>query len=420
MSKNQKVVVVGQGYVGLPLAILASSRYKVVGFDTALAKIEALNSGVSESPDVSPFELGAALRTGQYRATSEIDEIFDFDICVITVPTPLRGDEPDLSHVEEAAQAIGPRIKNGSTVILESTSYPGTTDELVLPILEKTSGKKCGSDFFLGYSPERIDPGNKQWSLQNVPKIVSGVDVESFRRVRNFYRNIGVTTVDSTGTREAEMAKLLENTFRHLNIALVNDLLRLSKHVRTNIWEAVDLASTKPFGFMRFTPGPGVGGHCLPVDPSYLSWALEQQTGEKFRLVATANSINDSMPSFVVSRLKELLAERPAGEKSEPVKLLLVGLAYKAGTGDVRDSPGLAVAALLREDFNVVYGFDSLVPSRLWPDGVVAVDAGSKVAFDVGIVLTHQPPSVMEWVSGACGLVLDTQNSLSGDNVVLL
>jgi UDP-N-acetyl-D-glucosamine dehydrogenase len=342
----KKLVVVGQGYVGLPLAMRAcEAGWDVVGYDIAGSRIERLQVGQSHIPDISSVELAAALRGGRYLATSDLAACANFDVAVITVPTPLREGNPDLSHIEAASRALSGLVDKGATVVLESTTYPGTTEELVVPILESGSGLTAGVDFHVGYSPERIDPGNETWTLVNTPKVVSGITPSSLAAVQAFYDTIVATTVPVATPKEAELAKLIENTFRHVNVALVNELAMFAADLDIDVWAAIDAASTKPFGFMRFTPGPGVGGHCLPIDPSYLSWRVKQALGHSFRFVELANDVNDHMPDYVVRRVAAALNDRKQAVNGS--KVLLLGLAYKRNSGDSREAPALVVATRL-------------------------------------------------------------------------
>ncbi|HEY7486776.1 MAG TPA: nucleotide sugar dehydrogenase, partial [Streptosporangiaceae bacterium] len=296
-----RVVVMGQGYVGLPLGVRAAQvGHQVVGYDVDEQRVKSLSAGESYIEDIPSEALREVLDAGTFRPTSEGRACAGFDVALIAVPTPLREGLPDLSYAEEAARMLARYLRPGATVVVESTTYPGTTEELLKPILEDGSGLVAGTDFHLGYSPERIDPGNQVWTLISTPKIVSAVDEKSLRAVDAFYRTIVETTVPVSGTREAELAKLLENTFRHVNIALVNEIAMFAHELSIDVWEAIDAASSKPFGFMRFTPGPGVGGHCLPIDPSYLSWRVRQRLGEPFRFVELANDVNEHMPDYVV------------------------------------------------------------------------------------------------------------------------
>jgi len=340
------LAVLGQGYVGLPLSIQAIERgYRVVGLDVDEARVADLAAAHSYVEDISDDQLAAALRTGRYRPTSNYDDCAGFDIVVITVPTPLREGLPDLSYIESAGELIAPHVRPGCTVILESTTYPGTTEELVAPILEKGSGLRVGSDFHLGYSPERIDPGNPHFGFQNTPKVVSGIGKSGLEAVQTFYDSLIDNTVPVGTCKTAELTKLLENTFRHVNIALVNELAMFAHDLGIDVWEAIEASATKPFGYMKFTPGPGVGGHCLPIDPSYLSWDVKRRLGTSFRFVELANDVNEHMPNYVVSRIANLLNKHKRAVNGS--RILLLGLAYKPNTSDARESPAVKIAELL-------------------------------------------------------------------------
>ncbi len=345
-SSSSKVLVIGQGYVGLPLAMRAvDGGHHVVGYEVDENRVKCLLAAETYVEDVPNEELAAALATGRYLPTVDPAECADFDVAVITVPTPLRDGAPDLSYIESATVTLAAHLRPGATVILESTTYPGTTEELVAPLLEQGSGLVAGSDFSLGYSPERIDPGNPRYGLANTPKVVSGIDPASLAAVQGFYGTIIDQMVPVSGCKEAELTKLVENTFRHVNIALVNELAMFAGELGIDIWESIDAASTKPFGFMRFTPGPGVGGHCLPIDPSYLSWRVRRALGQPFRFVELANDINDHMPDYVVRRVTEALNRKRQAVNGS--RILLLGLAYKANSGDDRESPAVGVAERL-------------------------------------------------------------------------
>jgi len=298
-----RVVILGQGYVGLPVSMRAVEvGYDVVGFDVAKDKIDRLRSGKTYIDDITDAEIAAALATGRFAPSSDPADMADFDVAVISVPTPLRDGAPDLSYIEKASDSIAPYVRKGCCVILESTTYPGTTEEVVVPRLEAISGLRAGADFQVGFSPERINPGDPVYGLKNTPKIVSGVDEASLKAVAEFFGQLVDKVVPVSGTREAELAKLLENTFRHVNIALVNELAMYCHELGIDVWSVIDAAASKPFGFMKFTPGPGVGGHCLPIDPSYLSWQVRRTLGRNFRFVEIANDVNDHMPDYVVTR----------------------------------------------------------------------------------------------------------------------
>ncbi len=417
MAGQQRVIVVGQGYVGLPIAMRAvEAGFDVVGIDVDKTRVDALQGGVSYVEDVSAEALGAAQATGRYRASASAEDYAGFDFVIITVPTPLKETLPDLSFIEESARALGEYISLGSTVVLESTTYPGTTEELLVPILEETSGMRAGSDFHVGYSPERIDPGNPTYGFQNTPKVVSGIDAASLAKVEQLYAALVDTVVPVTTPKEAELTKLLENTFRHVNIALVNELAIFARDLGIDVWEAIDAASTKPFGYMRFTPGPGVGGHCLPVDPSYLSWEVRRTLGHSFRFVDLANDVNDHMPDYVVRRLILGLNERRQSVNGSTVTL--VGLAYKKNTGDARESPALRIAELLNELGAHVVGCDPYVePHRLYADVELRpLDEATIADSDALIVITDHDCFDYHLLERAPGYVLDTRRRV-GDGV---
>jgi UDP-N-acetyl-D-glucosamine dehydrogenase len=403
----------------LPLAVRAAeSGHQVVGYDVDERRIAMLHDGRSYVEDVTDARLADAVASGRYRATTAIRDCAGFDVAVITVPTPLREGAPDLSYVEQSARMLARFIRPGATVVLESTTYPGTTEELVGPILEEGSGLTAGTDFHLGFSPERIDPGNPTWDIVTTPKIVSGIDEVSLKVIREFYDSIVDTTVPVSSPREAEMAKLIENTFRHVNIALVNEMAMVAHDLGIDIWQAIDAASTKPFGFMRFTPGPGVGGHCLPIDPSYLSWRVQRRLGRNVRFVELANDINNHMPDYVVRRLVAAFnRQRRAVADSN---ILLLGLAYKKNTGDARESPATRVAELLIEmgaklsaaDPHVVETVAAIADVRrveVTPEEIAAADAV--------VLLTDHDEFDLEMVRQNAKYVLDTRRRLAGANV---
>ena len=418
-SRGQTLWILGQGYVGIPLAMAAvAAGYAVTGVDVDESKVDLILGGNSPTQDIKASEIVAALRSGHYSVASTLpDDVFS--IAVITVPTPLERQVPDLGYVESAARALGSRLVRDCTVILESTTYPGTTDQVIVPILERESGLIAGVDFFVGYSPERIDPGNPEWGLLNTPKLVSGINQESLEKVNSFYEALGIQTVRVSGTREAELSKLLENTFRHVNIALVNELAMFASSLGVDVRDAIDAASTKPFGYMPFRPGPGVGGHCLPIDPSYLSWAVHESSGSEFQFIDLANSINFKMPIFVRDKIANLL-EIHRGQ-IDGSKVLLVGMAYKSGTADMRESPGLALSALLGEIGVTVFGADHNVPDSDFPPGLIGLGNRKDHKFDLGVLLnppsaSQGPYEALEW----CEIILDTRGVLDAPNVVSL
>ncbi|MFE7358030.1 nucleotide sugar dehydrogenase [Streptomyces sp. NPDC057543] len=416
------VVVAGQGYVGLPLAVRAAEvGHRVVGFDVDPHRVQQLATGESYVEDVASARLRAALDSGAYCVTAEAAALPRFDIAVITVPTPLRDGVPDLTYVESCAHTLGEHLRPGATVILESTTYPGTTEELVLPILEKASGLIAGADFHVGFSPERIDPGNKTWPFEKTPKVVAGIDAASLDVVKGFYDGLVETTVPVSGPKVAELTKLIENTFRHVNIALVNEIAMLSRPLGVNAWEAIDAAASKPFGYMRFTPGPGVGGHCLPIDPSFLSWKVERAVGVPFRFVELANDVNAHMPDYVVRRLMEAFNTRRMAVSGS--RVLLLGLAYKANTSDARESPSARVAELLLDLGAKVRGADPHVVDDIRTDARlirVVATAEEIAASDAVVLLTDHTEFDYESILEHAPYVLDCRNRLSGVNVDVL
>ncbi len=413
-----RVVVVGQGYVGLPLAMRAVEvGHFVVGYDVDANRVKRLAAGESYVEDVPAAQLQSAVQSGQYTATTEADDLAGFDVAVVTVPTPLKEGAPDLSYIEEAARTLAVHLRPAATVVLESTTYPGTTEELVAPLLEEGSGLFAGADFHVGYSPERIDPGNTRWTFVNTPKVVSGIDPASLAAVRGFYDTLVERTVPVATPKEAELTKLLENTFRHVNIALVNELAIFAHELGIDVWQAIEAASSKPFGFMPFTPGPGVGGHCLPIDPSYLSWRVKRSTGHAFRFVELANDVNDHMPDYVVQRLvRALNRDKKAVNGS---RILLLGLAYKRNTGDARESPAMVVAERLLGLGAEVHAADPHVVEGHVDQRVARVEPTEQevAAADAVVLVTDHDAFDLDMVQQHARLVLDARHRLQGDNV---
>jgi UDP-N-acetyl-D-mannosaminuronic acid dehydrogenase/UDP-N-acetyl-D-glucosamine dehydrogenase len=418
LNPQGKIVVVGQGYVGLPIAMRAvEAGFSVVGLDISDRRVDSLATANSYVEDVRSSRLRAALTSGRYKPSSTYEDAAGLDAVIITVPTPLKEFRPDLSFIESAAESISSLLDRGAIVVLESTTYPGTTEELVVPILERGSGLIAGEDFAVGYSPERIDPGNTTWTFVNTPKVVSGINESSLEAVRALYGRLVEETVPVSTPKEAELTKLLENTFRHVNIALVNELAMFARQLGVDIWEAIDAASTKPFGYMRFTPGPGVGGHCLPVDPTYLSWQVRRQLRHNFRFVELANDINDHMPDYVVQRIVASLNRRRKSLLDSTVVLL--GVAYKRNSSDVRESPALRIAELLTDFGAVVYAIDSGVEPECYPPGIKPVELSEEILSmaDVVVLLTDHDDVDYQMVTQASPCVLDTRHRLAGTNV---
>ena len=406
-------VIVGQGYVGLPLAMRAvAAGYDVIGYDVDEHRVKALAAGSSFVEDISDADVAAALATGRYHAVATLEGLERFDVAIITVPTPLRESIPDLTFIDDAGAQLAPLLTPGATVVLESTTYPGTTEERLAPILEAGSGLRAGADFHLGYSPERIDPGNQTYTLVNTPKVVSGIDAASLAAVRHFYDQIVDTTVPVSTPKEAELTKLLENTFRHVNIALVNELAMFAHDLGIDVWEAIDAASTKPFGYLRFTPGPGVGGHCLPVDPSYLSWQVKRRLGQSFRFVELANDVNEHMPDYVVRRLFTALNDQ--GKPIRGSRILLLGVSFKANVGDWRESPSHRVANLLADLGAELVAADPHVAPDRFPVGVTPVEATAEeiAAADAVVLLVDHAAFDPAEILAHARYVLDTKARL--------
>lgn len=401
--------VVGLGYVGLPLAVeSANSKLKVIGYDVNEIRVSEINKGQSPIEDISNSELETALAT--FEATTDQQKLSMCENIVISVPTPLTDYQPDLSYVISAAKTVGENLVKNQVIILESTTYPGTTLEVLIPNLEKYSNMKAGDDFFVGYSPERIDPGNEIWKFKNTPKVVSGINEKSLLKIKKFYESIIDEVVIVNGTKEAEMVKLLENTYRHVNIALINELAMLCKMLDIDIWEVVDAAKTKPFGFQSFRPGPGVGGHCIPVDPEYLSFKT-RQIGKPVRFVELAQEINNSMPSYVITRCSELMnANEKVLNKS---RILIMGVAYKKDISDTRESPAKdVISGLLDKNANVSY-LDPFVENlNINGEEITKIETDSNLS-DFDLIIIHTPHSEFKNINfeNISSLVFDTTGS---------
>jgi len=412
-DRSAKIVVIGQGYVGLPVALRAEQvGFDVVGFDTSEPRVASLSAGQSYVGDVSDDDLRRALARG-YTPSGDAASLVDFDIAVISVPTPLHEGQPDLTFLESAGRTLAPFVRPGSCVVLESTTYPGTTDEVLGPLLA-ASGVEVG-EFFLGYSPERIDPGNPDHGLVNTPKVVSGHDAAALTVVDAFFSTIVDQTVPVGSCAEAELVKLLENTFRHVNIALVNEIAMFARDLGVDVWRAIDAAATKPFGFMKFTPGPGVGGHCLPIDPSYLAWRVKDQLGRSFRFVELANDVNEHMPDYVHDRITALLNEHRKPLNGS--RVLLLGLAYKRSTSDWRESPSIAVADRLARSGASVRFCDPYIPDvntvgLEFP--LVPYDSNALRDADVVVVLVDHPEFDPATIAEHASLTFDAKNHLRG------
>src|ERR1700729_2816742 len=426
-SSQLKVGIIGCGYVGLPLGLrFAEAGHKVTGFDTDPKKVTMLNAGKSYIEHIQQAKIQQYVNSKHFRATTDFSELKDVDAIIICVPTPLdERREPDLSYVENTGLSIYPHLQKGQLVVLESTTYPGTTEELLLPILEK-SGLKCpigagpdaenvAGDFFLAFSPEREDPGNKQYGLAQIPKVVGGANPPSGRAAVALYTPIVAKVVPVSSTRAAEMAKLLENIFRCVNIALVNELKMLSLRMGVDIWEVIDAAATKPFGFMPFYPGPGLGGHCIPVDPFYLSWkAREYDFATRF--IELAGEVNTAMPYHVVDAIAAALNDRSKSIKGS--KILVLGVAYKKDVDDLRESPSLKLLELLAGrgatlDYNDPY-FPALFKMRHYDFSEkrsIDLSPAALASYDCVLIATDHSTYDYEAIVRDSKLVVDTRNA---------
>ncbi|MSO82779.1 MAG: nucleotide sugar dehydrogenase [Acidobacteria bacterium] len=413
-DRKARVGVIGLGYVGLPLAVeFASQGFDVTGFDVDASKVEAINAGRSYILDVKNEEVKACVDAGRLRATSDMSHLKEMDAIDICVPTPLRKTkDPDLSYVIQAVDSVKANLKPGQLVILESTTYPGTTEEVVQPALEE-NGLKAGVDFYLAFSPERVDPGNQSYSTRTIPKVVGGFNQQSTDLAADLYGSIVDTVVRVSSTQVAEMVKLLENTFRAVNIGLVNEIALMAHRMNIDVWEVIDAAGTKPFGFMPFYPGPGLGGHCIPIDPFYLSWKA-RQSGFECRFIELAGQVNASMPSYVVERIGEAL--NTVKKAVNGSRIHLFGVAYKKDVSDMRESPALDIIELLHRRGGVVSYTDPCVPTLQHGDltliSVPEERAGQGV--DCAVICTNHGVFDYRGIVKRYPLVVDTRNALKG------
>lgn len=417
-SGTRHAVIVGQGYVGLPLAqAAAGAGIAVVGFDVSESLVDELNAGRSHIDDLSDDDV-AAMRSQGYRATSDPTVLTEADVVIICVPTPLSEEGgPDLRAVTASVRTIAGHLSSGTTVVLESTTYPGTTEDVVLPALEE-SGLTHGDDFLLAYSPERVDPGSTTYGITNTPKLVGGISPEATEAATAFYARFIDTVVPVSGTKEAETAKLLENTYRHVNIALVNEMARFCHDLDIDIWEVIRGAATKPFGFQKFTPGPGVGGHCIPIDPNYLSFQVKKTLGYQFRFVELAQEINNSMPAYVVGRIADSLNEM--GKPVNGSSVLLLGVTYKPDIADQRESPAVPVAEVLREKKARLSFHDPHVEQwQLDSESLERVPDLDAAVAEADIVVVLQPHGAydLDSITARARAVFDTSGVVQHDGV---
>ncbi|GAC1388666.1 MAG: nucleotide sugar dehydrogenase [Ktedonobacteraceae bacterium] len=410
-TRSLRVAVIGLGYVGLPLATtFAEVGFNVVGIDVDAQKVAAASKGESYIPDIPSHTLQALIKSKHLHFTTDFAALEDVDAVSICVPTPLRKTrDPDISYIVSATQHVREYLHQGQLIILESTTYPGTTDELVLPELQST-GLEVGKDFFLAFSPERIDPGNAQFDTSNTPKVVGGVTTDCTELAHAFYGAAIKQIVPVSSARVAEMTKLLENTFRAVNIGLVNEIAIICEKLHINVWEVIDAAATKPFGFMRFLPGPGLGGHCIPIDPHYLSWKLKT-LDYTARFIELAAEINSSMPHYVVNKISEALNEQKRSINGSTI--LILGVAYKRNVGDVRESPALDVIQELCSRKAVVLYNDEYVPSLILQNYTLHSQSLSKELLqsaDCVVVITDHNYYDTAWIVQEARSIVDTRN----------
>jgi UDP-N-acetyl-D-glucosamine dehydrogenase len=407
--------VIGLGYVGLPLAVEAArGGIKVLGFDVQERVTEGINGGVSHIQDLTDKDIQEQVEAGLLEATTDMSRLSECDAISICVPTPLsKTRDPDVSFIFSATEAVGKGLRPGQLIVLESTTYPGTTREVVQPELEK-SGLKVGSDFFLCFSPERVDPGNPVWLTKNTPKVIGGVTRACGEAGVAFYSRFFDELVPVSSTEAAELAKILENTFRAVNIGLVNEIALIADRLDVDVWEVIDAAATKPFGFMKFTPGPGLGGHCIPVDPHYLSWKM-RTLNYKTRFIDVASDINSAMPEFVVGKVWEALNQ--AGKAVNGSRILILGVAYKPDINDVRESPALDIIRLLEKDGAKVLFHDPFVPI-LREDGHVweGTDLSDELltSVDAAVIVTNHSNVDHAKVFDLAPIVIDSRNATKG------
>lgn len=413
-EKDLTVGVVGLGYVGLPLAVeKAKAGFKTIGFDVQEEKVKLVNEGHNYIGDVVDSDLKRLVENGMFRATSNFDFIREADFIAICVPTPLeKHQQPDISYVQSSTEAISRHLKSETMVVLESTTYPGTTEELVKPILEKGSGLKCGEDFYLGFSPERVDPGNLIYKTKNTPKVVGGIGKDATEVIAAMYRSVldgDVAEVSSPAI--AEMEKILENTYRNINIGLINELAILCDRMEISIWEVIDAAKTKPYGFQAFYPGPGLGGHCIPLDPYYLSWKAREY-GFHTSMIESSMMINDKMPEYCVDRAARILNRFEKSLKSS--KVLVVGVAYKQDIDDYRESPALEVIEILRESGADVEYYDPWVAEYKYhgqkTKGLTEITPEQIAGYDLLMITAAHSNVDYEMLQEHAKAVFDTKN----------
>ncbi|MFL7812923.1 MAG: nucleotide sugar dehydrogenase [Anaerolineales bacterium] len=413
-NRSASVVVLGMGYVGLPLAaVLAEAGYQVTGVDLDQTKVDRLNQGISYIDDVETSLVGRLVEGGSLRATTDFSAVKEADAVSICVPTPLRKTrDPDLSFIVSVSESIAPYIHQGMVVILESTTYPGTTRELVLPILLEDKDLTIGEDFYLAFSPERVDPGREDWTTRNTPKVVGGLTPACTRMASLFYQGAMENVIEVDNAEVAEMAKLLENTFRMVNIGLVNEMAIMCDRMGINVWDVIEAAATKPFGYMKFTPGPGLGGHCIPIDPLFLSWKL-RSLNYTARFIDLASEINTGMPRYVVGKVQEALNQQ--GRALNGSRVLVLGAAYKPDIDDLRESPALDVIGLLQQGGAEVSYHDPFIP-KLHHENIDLssvpdlMDAVSQA--DCVVIVTNHSQYDYQAIYEKARCIMDSRNAL--------
>lgn len=427
-NKSAVVAVIGLGYVGLPLAVeKAKQGYKTIGFDIQKSKVDMVNQGHNYIGDVVDVELKELVNKGLLSATTDFSIVKDADFIAICVPTPLdEYQQPDISYVKNSAIQISKYLKKGSIVVLESTTYPGTTEELLLPILEKGSGLKCGQDFFLAFSPERVDPGNLIYKTKNTPKVVGGVGKDSTEIAAAMYRTVLNSDVfEVSSPKVAEMEKILENTYRNINIALANEMAIICHKMGINVWEVIDAAKTKPYGFQAFYPGPGVGGHCIPLDPYYLAWKTREYSYHT-QLIETSGIINDSMPAYVVERASKILNrfKKPLNGS----KILILGVAYKQDIDDYRESPAIKVIENFEKEGSIVEYYDPYIQEYKYKGkvkkGKEELTKDLIKEADLVVITTNHSKVDYDFIQQNAKFIFDTKNAMKDvknrDNIELL
>jgi UDP-N-acetyl-D-glucosamine dehydrogenase len=413
-TKEIKIAVIGLGYVGLPLAVaFAESGLKIVGIDLDYSKVDQINRGHSYVEDIESSLVAQLVETGKLSATHRFKAIATVDAIIVCVPTPLtKGKTPDMSSIIGAMEQISQFLQPGQLVVLESTTYPGTTEELILPELSK-DGYKVGEDFYLAFSPERIDPGRKDYTMGTTPKVLGGITPQCLEVAKALYSKVIEHVVPVSSTRAAEMVKLLENTYRAVNIGLINEIAIICDKLKLDVWEVIDAASTKPYGFTPFYPGPGLGGHCIPIDPQYLAWKLHT-LNYHFRFIEVAEAINFSMPQYVVTKVTNVLNEVKKSVNGS--KILILGVAYKANIGDLRESPALDVIELLVEKGAEISYNDPYVPHfKLVDQEFTSVSWENNLSdFDCVVIITNHSLYDWERIAQESAIVIDTRNALKG------